>query len=175
MTSLQTRTAPIPVTGTYRVLPGDSGVAFTTRQLFGLGRVTGSFAVRSGAIRVGEPVSGSTFTLTIDAGSFDTGNIRRDRHVRSADFLDVVNHPVIEFRGSYARPLDDVWSADGTLTVRGVQAPLTVSSTTMRTTADGFTLAATARVDRYAWGLTRYRGLAAREVKLTIAVNAVPA
>lgn len=168
-------TAPIPASGRYRVVPADSSVAFTTRHLLGLGGVTGTFAVRSGEIRVGEPVSGSTFALTIDAASFHTGNPRRDQHVRSADSLDVARHPVIEFRGSYARPLDGAWSAEGTLTVRGVRAPLTVSATTMRRTPDGYTLIATARVDRYAWGVPRFKGLAARQVRLTIAVSAARA
>ena len=41
-------------------------------------------------------------TLTIDAASLDTGNARRDKHLRSEDFFDVEHHPQVRFTSTSA-------------------------------------------------------------------------
>jgi polyisoprenoid-binding protein YceI len=41
--------------------------------------------------------------LSADAASVDTGNGRRDEHLRSADFFDVAHHPDIRFRSTSVR------------------------------------------------------------------------
>src|SRR5262249_10132924 len=61
--------------------------------------------------------------LVIDAASIDTGNKKRDEHLRSADFFDVKKFPKITFTaGSAAREGDKV-VLDGTLEMHGVKKP----------------------------------------------------
>src|SRR5262249_37383215 len=36
----------------------------------------------------------------IEAASLDTGNARRDSHLRSGDFFDTANHPLIRFQST---------------------------------------------------------------------------
>ena len=43
-----TATVQIPATGIYRIDPADSSVSFTTRHLFGLGAVKGTFGCSPG-------------------------------------------------------------------------------------------------------------------------------
>jgi polyisoprenoid-binding protein YceI len=100
------------------------------------------------------PDGGITGTVVIDAASVDTGNRKRDTHLRTADFFDVGTFPAITFEATSGRltgpgPLD----LDGTLTVRGETRPLAVSAT-VSVAADSATVSAELDIDRSAWGLT---------------------
>lgn len=64
---MATATVQIPATGTYRIDPADSSVSFTTRHLFGLGAVEGTFGVLSGEVTIADPVTASTARAVIDA------------------------------------------------------------------------------------------------------------
>jgi polyisoprenoid-binding protein YceI len=60
----------------------------------------------------------------VAAASIDTGNGRRDRHLRSADFLDAGCYPDIIFTLDGNRPSGHGVAVTGTLTVRGRTWPL---------------------------------------------------
>ena len=66
---------------------------------------------------------------------------------------------------------EDRWSLDGELTVREVTKPVTLSIDSVETTAMGFRVTATTRIDRYAFGLTAAKGMASRY--LTVELVAV--
>lgn len=83
----------LPPPGSYTVDPDRSSITFATRHLFGLGAVTGSFAIRAAELVVADPVTLSTVTVEVDAGSFNTGSTGRDEKVRSASFLGVPEDP----------------------------------------------------------------------------------
>jgi polyisoprenoid-binding protein YceI len=69
----------------------------------------------------------SHVTARIDAASLDTGNEDRDRHIRSADFLDVERFPTIEFASSQVAQVgpDSFW-VRGNLTIHGVTREVTL-------------------------------------------------
>jgi polyisoprenoid-binding protein YceI len=46
----------------------------------------------------------TTGSLSIDTGSVDTKQKRRDQHLRSADFFDVAHHPTIDVNANDVRP-----------------------------------------------------------------------
>jgi polyisoprenoid-binding protein YceI len=63
----------------------------------------------------------ATFEGEIDATAIWTGERQRDEHLRSADFLDVENHPGISFRGRFTeRTGATTFKGDVDLTIRGV-------------------------------------------------------
>lgn len=62
----------------------------------------------------------------------------------------------------------------GQLTVRGHSAPAELAVTESRASGDGLTLRGTTRIDRYAFGLTKKKGLAARYLDLEITAQATP-
>ncbi|KZM53371.1 MAG: polyisoprenoid-binding protein [Bacillaceae bacterium] len=59
--------------------------------------------------------------VTIQASSIDTKNEDRDNHLRSGDFFDVENYPVITFVSeSIKKVSDDDYEVTGKLTIRNV-------------------------------------------------------
>ncbi|ASS89584.1 YceI family protein [Aeribacillus pallidus] len=59
--------------------------------------------------------------VTIQASSIDTKNEDRDNHLRSGDFFDVENYPIITFVSeSIKKVSDDDYEVTGKLTIRNV-------------------------------------------------------
>src|SRR5687767_9915232 len=68
-------------------------------------------------------------SITVDAASIDTENVRRDAHLRSADFFWAERYPTIIFE-SVGATLDAPGVAlNGRLTMRGVTRHITVPTT----------------------------------------------
>lgn len=160
-------TATTPQLGRYEIDTRSSTVRFRTRHLFGLGPVRGSFAIRAGTVDIAEPLAGSRIRAEIDAASFRTGNAARDAAVRSARFLDAGTHPDMTF----ASERTDGSTLTGTLTVRGVTRPVTLSVEQPTVAPESFTVRAAARIDRTEFGVTASRGLAGRYLDLTLEVR----
>jgi polyisoprenoid-binding protein YceI len=158
-----------PGPGRYEIDTSCSAVAFRARHLFGLAPVRGSFAIRAGTIDVAEPLAGSSVSVQIDAASFRTGNGQRDDKVRSGRLLDVGRYPVITF-GSEGT---DGLAVAGALTVRDVTMPVSLSIERSTVTPRSFNVLAAARIDRNEFGVTAYRGLAARYLDMTVEVRCV--
>lgn len=165
-------TVSIPPTGTYKLDPAASSVSFTTRHMFGLGGVTGSFKVRSGEIIIADPVTSSTATAIIDAASFATGSAARDKDVKSANFLHVQEHPEITFSSTELEESGEGWLLRGQITARGHAARADVALKELRADDNGLTIRATCRVDRYAHGITKKKGMAGRYLELDITARA---
>jgi polyisoprenoid-binding protein YceI len=87
-------------------------VEFRVKSLWGLTTVVGRFSRFDGSYTVGP--TGRAVELTVDAGSLQTGNRRRDEHLRSSDFFDVERHPHVRFT---ANEVTD--AGDGVLRVHG--------------------------------------------------------
>ncbi|MGA8114421.1 MAG: YceI family protein [Actinocatenispora sp.] len=160
-----------PKPGVYRIDPDASTIRFATRSLFGLVPVKGTFAIEQGQLAVAESAADSTVDVVVRADSFDTGNAKRDEHVRSADFLHVSDHPEIRFR-SQGPQRDGEATLHGELTVQGVSQPsvLTIESVTVDDA--GLTVRAGTTVDRYAFGVTKSKGMAGRYLSITLDVVA---
>ena len=164
-------TAPHP--GHYDIDPSQSRVTFTTRHLFGLGRVNGSFAIRGGTADIADPVAASAIYAEIETASFRTNSSQRDRAVLSARFLDPARHPVMIFQSDQIEAEAQVLT--GTLTVRGTTRPVTLAVTRCEMSGRSFAVRATTRIDRTEFGITASRGLAARNLDLTVEVQCIRA
>jgi polyisoprenoid-binding protein YceI len=149
----------LPVPGTYEIDASHTNVGFVARHLM-VSKTRGSFPSVSGTITIGHDPADSSVEVTIDAAGVDTGDEKRDGHLRSADFFDVENYPTISYR-STAVTADAAghFDVDGELTVRGVTRPVQLRVTFEGAVTDpwggvrsGF--AARAEVDREDFGLT---------------------
>jgi polyisoprenoid-binding protein YceI len=100
--------------------PAYSTVEFSIRNLWFT--VHGRFGAVEGSIVLDQSdLSRSSVTAVIKADSIDTGNKRRDAHLRTRDFFDVENFPDIEFRSTKVeRGRDrDSLNLEGRLTIKG--------------------------------------------------------
>jgi len=158
-----------PVLGAYHLEPSESTIEFTTRHLFGLAPVRGTFALREGVVHVADPVDTSLVRATIDARSFDTGLPARDRTVGSPQYLDTAQHPDITF---VANGIDQNEVLQGTLTVRGRTEPLKVHIDEVRVLGNRLQLRASAEVDRYRWGITAMKGMTGRRLRFRLSMVA---
>jgi polyisoprenoid-binding protein YceI len=161
-----TRPAAIaaPAPGTYRIDAARSAITFTTRHLFGLGAVRGSFGLRDGEIRVTDPLSESSARAVISAASFHTGHPSRDSTVKSARLLATGAYPDITFISRRLDQADGRWVLHGLLSVRGNAHPADLLIEEALPAGRDLHLRAGVHLDRYDFGITKYKGLAARHL-----------
>lgn len=119
------RQIPGYVVGTWDIDASHSTVGFSVRHMM-VSKVRGYFREFSGAIVTAEDPSQSTVTASIDMDSIDTRQEQRDAHIRSADFFDVGNHTVMDFRSTAVRAHGEDWVVDGDLTLKGITKPVTL-------------------------------------------------
>ena len=110
--------------------PGHTAAEFRARHMM-VTWVRGHFKNVSGSLEFDpDNPRNSSVEVKIDAGGIWTGVQERDDHLRSADFLDVENHPEITFTGKQVEVIGEHdYALTGDLTIRGVtqQATLNVS------------------------------------------------
>lgn len=145
----------------------ESSVRLKTRSM-GLLPVNGVFHEVSGGGTV-FPDGSASGTLTVAAASIDTGNSKRDTHLRSADFFDTDNHPDITFAADRIRVSGAGAVVTGALTVRGRTRPLSFDAVATVPGDGGIWLDAKVRVNRADFGLTwNQLGMVAQNSDLTI-------
>jgi polyisoprenoid-binding protein YceI len=83
--------------------------------------VEGSFSNMKGSIRFNPDDPGNaSFEVCIDASTIQTGNKKRDKHLREEDFFDVGRYPDICFTSRSTLESDGEYIAQGELTMNGV-------------------------------------------------------
>src|ERR1700761_4283062 len=120
MTQAQAETRiPGYVAGTWTIDGAHSEVGFAVRHMM-VSKVRGKFTKFDGEIVTGEDVLQSSVTAEIELASIETGAAQRDAHLRSPDFFDTENHPVMTYRSTGVRPDGGDYVLDGELTIKGV-------------------------------------------------------
>jgi polyisoprenoid-binding protein YceI len=156
----------VSTSGVWTIDTAHSTVGAVARHLM-VTKVRGRFTSFGGTVHVADPFEGSRVEVTIDASSIDTGTPQRDDHLRSADFLDVENHPTIEFRSTNFEPTGDAtFRLDGDLTIRGVTQPVRLDAEYLGLAADPYGnsrigFSATGEIDREDFGITWNQALEA--------------
>ena len=137
----------------WRVDPSGSRAEFRVPNVWGLASVQGRFQRLHGRLEVDDDRHWH-MELTLDVAGLDTGNRRRDRHLRSADFFDVQHHPEVRFRSSSVTDRGGGrLRVEGELEAAGGRAPLPVEVTFAH--GDGrLELHAAATVDQRQLGMT---------------------
>ena len=168
--------------------PAHSTVEFAVKHMM-FTTVRGRFKSFTGTVSINERnPDQSRVEVTIDTASIDTGVSDRDVHLRSADFLDVENHPKIIFRstrvdGAHNKE-GDRFKVAGELEIRGKRMPVSLDATFEGLGKDpwgkqraGF--GARTEIDRREWGLRWNQALetggvlVANSVRIEIEAQAV--
>ena len=174
----------IPAPGAWEIDPSHSSVEAVARHLM-ISKVRGRFGAFSGTVTIGDTPQHSSVVATIDATSIDTADSKRDSHLRSADFLDVENHPTLEFRSTKVRQVGEtkLW-LDGQLTIRGVTRPVSLDVGYLGLVSDPYgnekaVFTAETEIDREDWGMTWNAALetggvlVGRKLKIELEIQAV--
>jgi len=144
----------------YTIDPAHSAASFGVTHMM-VSTVRGQFSNVTGTVRYDpKDLAASRVEATIDAGTINTQQAKRDAHLRSADFFDTEKFPRITFRST------KWWRENGNLKIAG---DLTMHGTTKAVVldvtgpgaetkgADGTMLigaTATTTISRRAFGLT---------------------
>lgn len=189
MASTQHQTSTTGLTR-WELDPAHTTVEFSAKHMM-ITTVKGRFSEVTGTIEADEArPDRSSAEASIDTASIDTRNEQRDTHLRSADFLDVENNPVITFRSKRvhgaAGKAGDKFEVTGDLTIRGTTREITLDATYEGKIRDlegkeraGFS--ATTSIDRRDFGLVWNQALetggllVGNEITISIEAEAVEA
>jgi polyisoprenoid-binding protein YceI len=105
--------------GTWNVDASHSELGFVARHLM-VTKVRGQFKDFDASVNVGTRFEDSLVQATVQLASVETGSADRDGHLRSADFFDVENNPVMTFRSTKVTSN----TLEGDLTIKGVTRPV---------------------------------------------------
>jgi polyisoprenoid-binding protein YceI len=135
-----------PTTTCWAVDPDRTTVEFAVKSFWGLMTVHGHFERFAGSYKLGP--EGAAIELAIEAGSLNTGNRTRDKHLCSGDFFDVAEHPQVRFKTSTAQPVTGgTLHVVGYLEAAGYLVPLEFPAA-VREVAHGLEIEATTAVDQ---------------------------
>jgi len=144
----------------YEIDPSHSSVGFKVKHL-AISSVPGKFAEFKGTFSFDpENVEASKADASITATSIDTGDKKRDDHLRGGDFLDTTAHPTISFKSSKVEKLSDSeFKAHGDLSIHGVTKPVVLDVTFGGAVKDPWgkeraAFVATTKINRKDFGLT---------------------
>ena len=167
--------ADAPPPGTYALDPERTTIRADVKAMFGLITVHGTFRLQEGQVSIAADPGASSVRVSIEAGSFTSGNATRDADVVSANLLDAKAFPEITFTGQGARRDGDTWVISGPVTAHGTAVPAEIQVSDARLEAGDARFRATARLDRTSFGVTKKKGMVGRTVDLVIDAVAQPA
>jgi polyisoprenoid-binding protein YceI len=157
--------------GTYALDPGRTTVRANVRAMFGLFTVHGTFRLKIGQVIIAADPGESSVRAVIDAGSYTSGNAKRDADVLSPGLLDARGFPELVFTGHGASPNGTGWVVAGSVTAHGTPAPAQVRISSARVEGGTARFLASARLDRTSFGVTAKKAMIGRTV--TVLIDAI--
>jgi polyisoprenoid-binding protein YceI len=169
--------AALPARGAeaYNLDPAHTGISFKISHL-GLSSVFGTFKDVSGAFTVDDQnPANSSFGMTIKTHSIDTSNVKRDEHLRGADFFNVKQFPALTFKSTAVKPVDGCLEVTGDFTLHGETKPITFLLKGGRKATDptgahrtGYSTELTLKRSDYGVGAAKFAGALGDEVFISI-------
>jgi polyisoprenoid-binding protein YceI len=176
--ALAVAAAPAQAADNYALDTMHTAAVFKISHL-GLSWVYGRFNDVSGdfVVDTADP-SKSSFTLTIKTETVDTGNAKRDGHLRSPDFFNAKQFPLLTFKSTSVKAVPGGYDVTGELTLHGVTKTATLPLRGGRTgefpkgvQRIGFTTDTVLRRSEY--GMDRMVGAVGDEVYVSVSFEGV--
>jgi len=112
---------------TYDIEPNHTAPAFETDHLGGVSIIRGKFTRNSGKIVLDKEAGAGTVDIVIDTNSIDFGHEKLEKHVKTAEMLDVSKFPTATYQGKLVNFKNGVpTEVQGKLTLHGVTKPVTL-------------------------------------------------
>jgi polyisoprenoid-binding protein YceI len=176
---------PVAASSLWAIDPAHSEVGFAVKHLM-FATVKGVFRNFSGKIVLNEEnLAASSVEADIDVVSIDTRQEQRDGHLRSPDFFDAENFPLMTFRSTRLERISDgEYRVIGELTIRGTTREVVLDVEETGRGGDPWGgqrigYSATTKINREDFGLTWNQVLetggvaVSREVKISVDVEVV--
>ena len=160
----------------YKIDGSHSAVIFKVAHL-GVSHTWGRFDSIEGSLKFRDSGEGASINVTVKADSINTGNAKRDGHLRSPDFFSTKEFPTITFASkSWKKTGDGTFAVTGDLTLHGVTKSVTIAVTKVGEGKDpwgGFRVGfdGVLKIKRTEFGMTKMVGAAGDEVTLHIAIE----
>ena len=169
---------------TWNIDSSHTRTGFSVKHLV-ISDVKGEFGKTAGKVQIDDAdLSRSSVEVTIEVGSVDTRDEKRDNHLKSADFFDAAKFPTITFKSTkVVAGKDGALTMTGNLTMHGVTKPVTLEGSITKAITDPWGLSRrgasfTGKLDRKEWGVswskvTDVGAVVGDEVKLDIQAEVV--
>ena len=170
---------------TWSIDASHSEVGFSVRHMM-VSNTKGKFKKFEGTVQLNDKdVTKSTVNVTIDAGSVDTENEKRDGHLKSPDFFNVAKHPKLTFKSTKVKKKGSGLEVTGQLSLHGVTKTVVLKVDELTNAVKdpwGMTrrgLTATTKINREDFGLTWNKALetggvvVGKEVKISLEIELV--
>jgi len=140
--------------------PTHSEIGFKIKHLM-ITNVSGNFnKFEVKAETNGDDFSNAKVSVDIEVESINTNNSQRDAHLRTADFFEAENYPLISFRSTKIEKLDEsTYTLTGNLTIKKTTKPVKLALEYGGVTIDpygnykaGFSL--TGKINRHDFGVS---------------------
>lgn len=170
--------AAVQAADTYNIDPNHTYAHFAVTHL-GLSTILGRIDSTGGTLTIDTENDTGSVQVNLDPASIDTGHAKRDDHLRSPDFLNVLEFPQMRFESTAVTLTDDGGTVEGNLTLLGQSRPVTLEITRWNCTthpmakqpACGFD--ATGVIERSEFGVNYGIPNIADEMELLINVEAI--
>ena len=147
---------------------------------FGYSKQLSKFDKTTGTIVIDREAKTGSVDVTIDTKSVDTGYPLFNEHIQGEDFLDTAKYPSATFTSNKVKfDGDKVTSIDGTLTLKGISKPVTLTVTSFlckphpMVKKDACGADATTTVKRTDFNMGKYVPYVGDDVTITIPVEAI--
>ncbi|NOZ36680.1 MAG: YceI family protein [Gammaproteobacteria bacterium] len=164
--------------GHYKIDPAHTAVLFSINHL-GYSDLNGRFDEVEGEFDL-NPKGKSKLVIRIKTASIDTNHKKRNEHLRSPDFFNARQYPLITFTSTKVKynAKNEPISISGNLSMHGKVRPLTLTIQANRAANDPWGnyrsgYAATASLKRSDFGMNYMQGGIGDEVKLKISMEAI--
>ena len=164
---------------TYKLDPAHTSVVYRVKYS-GVTFVYGRFNGPTGTFVFDEASpSKSSIEMQVDANNIDTAVEKRDNHLKSPDFFDAGEHPLVTFKSTSVKKINsDTYQVTGNLTLLGKSRKLTVNAKHTGTGKDpwgnfrrGFETSFT--IKRSDFGMDFMLGGVSDEVGITVSVSGI--
>ena len=147
----------------------DDAVSFSIKN-FGIG-TKGTFKGLRGTIKwdVANPAA-SSFNVSVDVNTVNTGITSRDSHLKKEEYFDVAKYPTLNFVSSTVSKTSEGYSVTGNLTIKGTTKQVVIPFT-VTTAGNGYLFEGNFTLDRRDYKVGGGSMVLGNEVKVTLKIQ----